>query len=60
MQLCVSSEFKETYMYSSKGQCLRLFERLMSSPDVSEKSAGDYTKDIINEEVRRPHLAVSR
>ena len=24
----------------------------MSSPDVSEKSAGDYTKDIINEEVK--------
>lgn len=46
------SEFKETYMYSSKGQCLKLFERLMSSPDVSEKSAGDYTKDIINEEVK--------
>lgn len=46
------SEFNETNMYSGKGNCLKQFERLMSSPDVSEKTAGDYTKDIINEEVK--------
>lgn len=46
------SEFKETNIYSGKNNCLQQFERLMSSPDVSEKSAGDYTKDIINDEVK--------
>lgn len=38
-------------LYSSKGSCLKQFERLMSSPEVSAESEDDYKCEIINEEV---------
>ena len=45
------SAVNETQMYSGKGQCLKNFNRLMGSPDVSSKSDNDYTKAVINDQV---------
>ncbi|MCH5316132.1 MAG: hypothetical protein J1E81_09465 [Eubacterium sp.] len=38
-------------LYSSKGSCMKQFERLMSSPDVSIESEEDYKSEIVNKEV---------
>ncbi|MCM1113169.1 MAG: hypothetical protein NC399_07955 [Muribaculum sp.] len=39
-------------LYSAKGSCLKQFEKLMGSPDVTETSADGYHAELINEEVR--------
>lgn len=40
-----------TQIYSSKGECVSRFERLLSSPDVSETNAGDFKRDLKNKKV---------
>jgi hypothetical protein len=35
-------------IYASKGECVSRFERLMSSPDVSETNAGNFKRDLRN------------
>jgi hypothetical protein len=40
-----------TQIYSSKGDCVSRFERLMSSPAVSETSAGNFKRDLRNPKV---------
>lgn len=41
-----------TQLYSSKGECLTRFERLMSSPSVSTSSNGDYRRELKNIKVK--------
>lgn len=38
-------------LYSAKGTCLKQFEKLMSSPEVTELIGEDYRCDLINREV---------
>lgn len=38
-------------LYSSKGSCLKQFEKLMSSHDVTIESDDNYKRELINEEV---------
>lgn len=38
-------------LYSSKGSCLKQFEKLMSSPDVTGKTSADYKRELKNVEV---------
>lgn len=38
-------------LYSSKGGCLKQFERLMSSPDVTNETSIDYKRELHNSEV---------
>lgn len=38
-------------LYSSKGSCLKQFDRLMSSPDVTMGSSADYRAELKNPEV---------
>lgn len=38
-------------IYSAKGSCLKQFERLMSSPDVTSKTSADYKRELKNIEV---------
>lgn len=39
-------------LYSAKGACLKQFEKLMSSPDVTKTADDGYHAELINEEVR--------
>lgn len=39
-------------LYSAKGSCLKQFEKLMSSPDVTGQSTDGYHAELVNEEVR--------
>lgn len=39
-------------LYSAKGACLKQFEKLMSSPDVTEVADDGYHAKLINDEVR--------
>lgn len=39
-------------MYSGKGACLKQFEKLMNSPDVTALSEDGYHAELLNEEVR--------
>lgn len=39
-------------IYSGKGACLKQFERLMSSPDVTIATNSDYKRELKNEEVK--------
>lgn len=39
-------------MYSGKGACLKQFERLMSSPDVTGTADDGYHSELLNDEVR--------
>ena len=38
-------------LYSAKGSCLKQFERLMASPEVTIKSGSDYRRELKNVEV---------
>lgn len=38
-------------IYSAKGSCLKQFEKLMASPDVTAKTSADYKRELKNEEV---------
>lgn len=38
-------------IYSGKGSCLKLFEKLMGSPVVTVETAADYKRELINSEV---------
>ncbi len=38
-------------LYSAKGSCLKQFEKLMQSPDVTAKTGSDYKRELINSEV---------
>jgi hypothetical protein len=38
-------------IYSSKGSCLKQFERLMTSPDVTIQTSTDYKRELKNQEV---------
>lgn len=38
-------------IYRNKGECARLFDELMSRPDVSKATAGEYTREIHNPQV---------
>lgn len=38
-------------LYSGKGNCLKQFERLMSSPDVTVEASSDYKRELKNDEV---------
>lgn len=38
-------------IYSAKGSCLKQFERLMASPDVTSKTSSDYRRELMNVEV---------
>lgn len=38
-------------IYSSKGKCLKQFEKLMSSPDVTNATSADYIRELKNSEV---------
>lgn len=37
--------------YSAKGSCLKQFEKLMASPDVTAKTSADYKRELKNTEV---------
>lgn len=39
-------------LYSSKGSCLKQFERLMDSPDVTAQDGDGYQRKLVNEEIR--------
>lgn len=39
-------------IYRGKGSCLKQFEKLMSSPDVTMETGADYKHKLVNEEVR--------
>lgn len=39
-------------LYSGKGACMKQFERLMSSPDVTVESDENYKRELINDEVK--------
>lgn len=39
-------------LYSAKGACLKQFEKLMSSPDVTGQADDGYHAELLNEEVR--------
>lgn len=39
-------------LYSGKGACLRQFEKLMSSPDVTKEAPDGYHAELFNDEVR--------
>lgn len=39
-------------IYRGKGGCLKQFEKLMSSPEVTQENSVDYKHELINEEVR--------
>lgn len=39
-------------LYSGKGSCMKQFERLMSSPDVTGGADDNYRRELINEEVK--------
>lgn len=39
-------------LYSSKGACMRQFERLMNSPDVTGELSENYKRELLNDEVR--------
>ncbi len=39
-------------LYSGKGACMKQFERLMSSPDVTTESDENYKRELINAEVK--------
>lgn len=39
-------------IYRNKGECVKLFDRLMSSPAVSKPTNGEYTHELHNEAVR--------
>jgi len=41
-----------TQIYSSKGECLTRFERLMSSKEVSTTSNGDYKRELKNSKIK--------
>lgn len=38
-------------IYSTKGSCLKQFEKLMASPDVTAKTSADYKRELKNTEV---------
>ena len=38
-------------IYSAKGSCLKQFEKLMASPDVTVKTSADYKRELKNTEV---------
>lgn len=38
-------------LYSAKGNCLKQFEKLMASPDVTMKTSADYKRELKNVEV---------
>ena len=38
-------------LYSSKGGCLKQFDRLMSSPDVTNETSADYKRELYNSKV---------
>ena len=38
-------------LYSAKGSCLKQFEKLMASPDVTMKTSADYKRELKNVEV---------
>lgn len=38
-------------LYSGKGSCLTQFEKLMSSPEVTSETEGNYKREVINDEV---------
>ncbi|HEX8900993.1 hypothetical protein [Vitreimonas sp.] len=39
-------------IYRNKGECVKLFDRLMGSPAVSKPTGGEYTRELHNEAVR--------
>lgn len=39
-------------LYSGKGACMKQFEKLMSSPDVTEESDENYKRELLNQEVK--------
>lgn len=39
-------------LYSGKGSCMKQFEKLMSSPDVTGESDENYKRELLNDEVR--------
>lgn len=41
----------ENKIYSGKGSCIKQFERLMSSPDVTDSTSIDYKRELKNTEV---------
>jgi hypothetical protein len=38
-------------IYRNKGECVKLFDRLMSSPDVSKQTGGEYKHELHNTQV---------
>lgn len=39
-------------LYSGKGACMKQFEKLMTSPDVTDESGDGYKRTLLNEEVK--------
>lgn len=47
----LENKFQPQMIYNSKGECVKLFDQLLSGQDVSKKTEGGYKREIHNEAV---------